>query len=57
MNVSLIEMWGQMGWFVRGIVYVLIFMSLMVIAISIRKVLEFRISRKATVRKIGVSSS
>ncbi len=57
MNVSLIEMWGQMGWFVRGIVYVLIFMSLMVIAISIRKILEFRTSRKATVRFSGPFSA
>lgn len=48
MNMSLLELWETMGWFARGIITVLLFMSVLVAAVAIRKALHFRRSRKAT---------
>ena len=49
MGVSLIELWGTMGWFAKGIVFVLLIMSVYAAAVAIRKGLELRRARKETV--------
>jgi len=49
MNISLIELWGTMGWFARGIVFVLMGMSIFGAAIAIRKLVQFSRSRRATI--------
>jgi biopolymer transport protein ExbB/biopolymer transport protein TolQ len=48
MNMSLLELWETMGWFARGIIIVLLLMSVYVASVAIRKGLQFRRSRKAT---------
>ncbi|UCF20645.1 MAG: MotA/TolQ/ExbB proton channel family protein [Gemmatimonadota bacterium] len=48
MNMSLLELWETMGWFARGVIVVLLFMSVYVAAVAIRKGLQLRRSRKAT---------
>ena len=53
MGVGLVEMWHSMQWFARGVAFVLLFMSLLVAAISVRKLLELRRSRKATLLFAG----
>ena len=37
MDLSLTEMWGQMGWFVKGIVLVMIAMSVITISVAVAK--------------------
>jgi biopolymer transport protein ExbB/biopolymer transport protein TolQ len=37
MDLSLTEMWAQMGWFVKGIVLIMIAMSIITIAVSVSK--------------------
>jgi len=49
MQLSLLELWGTMGWFAKGIVFVLLGMSVYAAAVAFRKALEFRRSRKQTV--------
>lgn len=46
MHVSLIELWGTMGWFAKGIVFVLLIMSVYAGAVAIRKGIEFRRARR-----------
>ncbi len=53
MGISLIELWGTMGWFAKGIVFVLLFMSIMVATVTIRKLILLSRSRKATLRFSG----
>jgi biopolymer transport protein ExbB/biopolymer transport protein TolQ len=48
MQLSLIELWNSMGWFAKGIVFVLFGMSIYAASIAIRKALEFRRARRAT---------
>jgi biopolymer transport protein ExbB len=49
MQMSLMELWASMGLFAKGIVFVLLGMSVYAAAVSIRKALEFRRSRKQTI--------
>ncbi|HET9983856.1 MAG TPA: MotA/TolQ/ExbB proton channel family protein [Longimicrobiales bacterium] len=56
MGISLIELWGTMGWFARGIVFILLFMSIIVATITIRKLIMLRRSRGATLRFSGAFS-
>ena len=49
MNLSLIELWGTMGWFARGIVFILMGMSIYVAAIALRKLVTLSRSRRATI--------
>ena len=37
MDLSLMEMWNQMGWFVKGIVIIMIAMSVITIAVAVAK--------------------
>lgn len=53
MGVSLVELWGTMGWFAKGIVFVLLGMSIYVATISIRKLIQLSRARKATVKFAG----
>lgn len=48
MGVSLVELWGTMGWFAKGIVFVLLGMSIFVATIVIRKLIQLSRARKAT---------
>lgn len=50
MSISLIELWGHMGWFARGIVFTLLFMSIIVSTVAGRKLIELRRSRVATLK-------
>lgn len=53
MGISLLELWGTMGLFAKGIVVLLLIMSIMVATIAIRKTIELSRSRKATLRFSG----
>jgi biopolymer transport protein ExbB len=48
MHLSLIELWGQMAGFARGIVYVLAIMSIWTLSISIKKWWDLRTAQKET---------
>jgi biopolymer transport protein ExbB/biopolymer transport protein TolQ len=50
MQVSLVELWQSMGWFAKGIVYVLILMSLYAGTVAIRKSIMLYRSKKATLK-------
>ncbi len=50
MGVSLLELWNSMKWFPRGIAFVLIFMSLVVAAVSLRKLIQLSRSKRATLK-------
>jgi biopolymer transport protein ExbB/TolQ len=54
MNLSLMELYQSMGWFAKSIVIILLFMSLMVMTVAIKKLLLLRRSRKATIKFSGV---
>ena len=53
MNMSMIELWGHMGWFARGIVFVLVGMSIAVATVAIRKMIALARSRRATLAFSG----
>lgn len=48
MNMSLIELWSHMGWFARGIVFLLLGMSIYVLTVAITKWYQFARSRRET---------
>ncbi|MEO8945486.1 MAG: MotA/TolQ/ExbB proton channel family protein [Gemmatimonadaceae bacterium] len=48
MHLSLIDLWGQMAGFARGIVYVLAIMSIWTLSISIKKWWELRAAQNET---------
>jgi biopolymer transport protein ExbB/biopolymer transport protein TolQ len=50
MQGSLLELWYSMGWFAKGIVFVLFGMSIYAASIAIRKSLELRRARQATLK-------
>jgi biopolymer transport protein ExbB/TolQ len=50
MGISLVELWGTMGWFAKGIVFILLGMSIYVATIVIRKLIQLNRARKATLR-------
>src|SRR5512142_430587 len=53
MGVSLIELWRSMGWFAKGIAFILLFMSILVATITIRKLIQLRLSKSATLKFSG----
>jgi biopolymer transport protein ExbB/TolQ len=53
MEMSLMELFGKMGWFAKSIVAVLLFMSLLVTTVAIKKLLLLRRSSRATVKFSG----
>ncbi|HEX7051722.1 MAG TPA: MotA/TolQ/ExbB proton channel family protein [Longimicrobiales bacterium] len=50
MSLSMIDLWNSMGWFARGIVFVLLGMSIYVAAIALRKWIQLARSRRATLK-------
>ena len=48
MGVSMMELWQSMGWFARGIVFVLLFMSVYVATVAIRKLIQLVQAKRAT---------
>jgi len=50
MGVDLVELWGHMGWFAKGVVYCLFFMSLWSIAVGIQRWWDLKASRGQTVK-------
>jgi biopolymer transport protein ExbB/biopolymer transport protein TolQ len=55
-QTSLLELWQSMGWFAKGIVFVLFGMSIFAASISIRKAIELRRARSATLKFSGAFS-
>lgn len=53
MGMSLIELWSTMGWFAKGIVYLLVLMSIFVATIALRKGIQMARSRRATLHFSG----
>lgn len=49
MELSLLELWGTMGWFAKGVVYLLLGMSIVVATIALRKWIHLDRSRRATI--------
>jgi biopolymer transport protein ExbB len=50
MGISLIELWGTMGWFAKGIVYILFAMSLFSVTVALQRFWDLRKSRRETVK-------
>lgn len=50
MEMSMVDLWGHMGWFAKGIVFLLLFMSLMVLTVTIRKLIMLGRSKNETIR-------
>lgn len=50
MEMSLIELYGTMGWFAKGVVFLLIAMSIFMVTVSLRKWIVLVRSRRATLR-------
>lgn len=50
MGVDLVELWSHMGWFAKGVVYLLFFMSLWSLAVGIQRWWDLRKSRGQTVK-------
>ncbi len=48
MEISLLELWGTMGWFARGIVLVLLLMSMTTATVVLRKLVQLRAAREGT---------
>jgi len=48
MQMSLTDLWGHMGWFARGIVIILILMSIITFSVAAAKLLRFRKMATAT---------
>jgi biopolymer transport protein ExbB/biopolymer transport protein TolQ len=50
MHLSLIELWGTMGWFAKAIVFILLGMSVYAATIAIRKSMQLYRARRATLK-------
>ncbi len=50
MEYSLIELWDTMGWFAKGVVFVLLLMSIFTASTALRKVLQLHRERRASRR-------
>jgi len=37
MQMSMIELWGHMGWFARGIVFIMVIMSVLSLGVAFSK--------------------
>jgi biopolymer transport protein ExbB/TolQ len=51
--MSLVDLWRSMGWFAKGIAFILLFMSILVATITIRKIIQLRRSKTATLKFSG----
>jgi biopolymer transport protein ExbB/biopolymer transport protein TolQ len=50
MGISLIDLWGQMGWFAKGIVFVLAIMSIWSLTITVSKWWNLRKAQRETLK-------
>jgi biopolymer transport protein ExbB len=50
MQMSLLELWGQMGWFAKGIVFVMVIMSVYSLTITVQKWWSLRKAQKETIK-------
>jgi len=50
MGMSLVELWGTMGWFAKGIVYTLVLMSFFSITIALQRWMDLRKAKTATLK-------
>jgi biopolymer transport protein ExbB len=50
MSMSLIELWGHMGWFARGIVFVMAIMSILSLGVALNKWLKLRKMQRETAK-------
>ena len=50
MQMSMIELWGHMGWFARGIVFILLLMSVISMSVAVAKWWRMRKAQKETAR-------
>src|SRR5918998_1716614 len=50
MEMSLLELWGQMGWFAKGIVFVMVAMSIYSLTITVAKWWNLRKAQKETIK-------
>ena len=48
MSVDLIHLWGTMGWFAKGVVIIMAFMSIWSLTIMIQKFFQFQRSQSET---------
>ncbi len=48
MGVDLLHLWGTMGWFAKGIVFIMAFMSIFSVSIMISKLIQIKKSEAAT---------
>ena len=53
MDFSLVGLWNQMGWVARGVVIILLIMSMYSIGITVERVLTFRKGRLQSIGYIG----
>ncbi len=50
MEMSLLELWNQMGWFAKGIVFVMVIMSVYSLTIMVQKWWSLRKAQKETIK-------
>jgi biopolymer transport protein ExbB len=50
MQMSLLELWSQMGWFAKGIVFVMVIMSVYSLTITVQKWWSLRKAQKETIK-------
>lgn len=50
MSFSFLELWHDIGWFARGIIILLVFMSILSLGVAVNKWWRFRRLKKATVK-------
>jgi hypothetical protein len=53
MDFSLVGLWSQMGWVARGVVIILLLMSMYSIGVGVERFLTFRKARLASIGYIG----
>src|SRR5688572_10527147 len=53
MDFSLVGLWSQMGWVARGVVIILLIMSMMSIGVTVERFFTFRKSRLQSIGYIG----
>ena len=54
MNMDLMHMWGQMGWVAKGVVIVLLVMSVWSIAVAVEKFRSYRTSRRESLEYLPI---
>src|SRR5688572_7218883 len=50
MGMDLVELWGTMGWFAKGIVYTLVLMSMVAVTVAIQRLWDFSRAKRETIK-------